>query len=93
VPPTIAELETAFRAAQRALEDYSDSVTAKYRELYPDPPGWTGPGPDPDAAAVRAKAPSGEERAEIGRLRQAATEASLRFTAARLAARLEGGGK
>jgi hypothetical protein len=90
---SIEELETAFRSARAELEAHSEQVAAKYRALIPDSPRWTGPGPDPEAERARTRAVSDPERARTARLRQAAMQASLLLARARMAARLEGGGR
>ncbi|WP_037603590.1 hypothetical protein [Streptacidiphilus rugosus] len=88
---SIEELEATFRSAQAELESYSEQVAAKYRAMIPDSPGWTGPGPDPEAAVARSRVVSDTERVKIARLRQAAMEASLLLARARMASRFEGG--
>ncbi|RAG86831.1 hypothetical protein DN069_04680 [Streptacidiphilus pinicola] len=87
---SIEELEATFRSARAELEAYGEQVAAKYRQLIPDPPQWTGPGTDPEAARARSAAVSDAERARTARLRQAAMEASLLLARARVAAKLEG---
>ncbi|WP_042381047.1 hypothetical protein [Streptacidiphilus melanogenes] len=88
---TLDELETAFRSAEADLEGHLERVAAKYQAMIPDSPEWPGPGPDPEAEQARTRAVSDTERAKTARLRQAAMEASLLLTRARVASRLQGG--
>lgn len=88
--PQIEDLEAQFKTARAAVEAYSGELTAKYRQAFPEPADWTGPGPHPETAVTRATAWTDEESAELDRLRKAATAAAVELHRAKDTAKTDG---
>ncbi|RAG80973.1 hypothetical protein DN069_35245 [Streptacidiphilus pinicola] len=80
--PTIQDLEVQFKEAQAATEAYSASITEKYRQEMP--------GTDDATILARARAWTDDERAELARLQDVATELVVELHRAREAAKREG---